>query len=252
MEQDSARDSDRDIDDRPLRRRRGAHVRGHLALVHDRQDEAERHHRDQRIDAGRELQHRKDPVPVPAAIHDGVDGGRRAEGGDRRQGDRLHPRLGPGRPGEIAEYGEERGQRHRKGRHRLAEGDPQVGAVDQRHRRQAEVGAEQHAQPTERQAHERREVLDLLRVQQAGDPGTEEHPDQHVLGAADIAVPVAQPVEQQVGEDVPDGDDCEGCQRSLHWCPGEGTVMLLAPGTGDQMVTQDTVAACRVGLRWRP
>jgi hypothetical protein len=86
----------------------------------------------------------------------------------------------------------------------------------QRQGGQAEVAPEQHAEPPSGEAHDRGEILDLAGPEQSGNTRAEQHAEQHVLGPADVAVAIAQPIEQHVGEDVPDGDDGERGQRGLH------------------------------------
>ena len=61
-----------------------------------------------------------------------------------------------------------------------------------------------------------REVLDLPGVEQPGHPRAQQKADDDIFGAADVAVAVAQAVEDQVGEDVAYGDDRERGQRGLH------------------------------------
>ena len=46
--------------------------------------------------------------------------------------------------------------------------------------------------------------------------GPSRNTDQHVLGAAHVPVAIAQAIEQQVGEDVADGDDRERGEGGLH------------------------------------
>jgi hypothetical protein len=44
----------------------------------------------------------------------------------------------------------------------------------------------------------------------------EQKADQHVLGSTRVAVAIAQPIEQNVGEDVPEGDDRGRGEPALH------------------------------------
>ena len=50
-------------------------------------------------------------VAGPLPVHDRIDRGRRAQGGDRRQGDRLNRGLGPGVPGDVVKQAQQRRQR---------------------------------------------------------------------------------------------------------------------------------------------
>ena len=54
------------------------------------------------------------------------------------------------------------------------------------------------------------------RVEQTGDPGTQQKTDDHVFGAANVPVAIAQAIEEEIGEDVADGDDRERGKGGLH------------------------------------
>jgi hypothetical protein len=101
-------------------------------------------------------------------------------------------------------------------RERLGKGDPQMSRVDQRHRGKPEIGAQEHAQPAQGEAHDRSQILHLSGAEQAGDARPQQESNDHVLCSPDIAEAVPQPVEHQVGKDVSDGNDNERSQGCLH------------------------------------
>ena len=216
MEEHSARDPHGDIDHRPFGGRRRPDVRRHFSLMIDRKQEPEGDDRHQRVDPCRQSKHRKDPVSAAGAVHIGVHRGGGAQRRHRGQRTTLHRGVGPCVTGEKMEDREHGAESDGEGGDGLGKGDLQMDGRDQRERRQTEIRAQLHAEPTEREAHDRREILDLPRAQQPGDAGPEYAADEHVLRAAHITVAGAEPVEEEIREDVADGDDRERGQGGLH------------------------------------
>ncbi len=119
-------------------------------------------------------------------------------------------------PASVVKQEQERRQCGAEGGEGLGKGDPQMRRRDRCHCRQAKVRPQPHPQPPQRQAHDRRQVLYLLGAEQAGHSGAEQETDDNVLGAADISEAISQPVEDQVGENVADSDDCKRRECGLH------------------------------------
>lgn len=185
----------------------------------DGEDEAKGDDPDQGIDPRGELQNRENRRSEPRPLDQRVHRGRGAERRHRRKGDCLHRRVGPRVAGEIAEQQQEGAQRGHEGGSGLAERDSHMIGGEQRQCGQSEIGPQQHAQPSDGQAHDRGEVLDPARIEQAGHVWPEQDPEEHVFRPADIAIAVAQAIEQQVGEDVPGGEDGQRREGGLHRRP---------------------------------
>ena len=66
------------------------------------------------------------------------------------------------------------------------------------------------------EAHDGRQILNLRGPEQPGDPGTQQKTDDDVLGAANVPEAIAQAIENQICQNVPDGDDRQRGQGGLH------------------------------------
>ncbi len=86
----------------------------------------------------------------------------------------------------------------------------------QGHAGDPEVGAQQHSQPAQPEAYDGCQILNLRGPEQTGDPGTQQKTNDDVFGPANVPEAIAEAIENQICQKVPDRNDRQRGQGGLH------------------------------------
>src|SRR5918994_1853995 len=187
--------------------------------MEDGQQEAERRHCDQSVNSSSELKDGYEGRQWAVSPGKGIYSSSRAQSRNGSERHRLDDRFRPCVSGDIVKERQQCCECKTESGKRLGKGDAKVRRVDSGQCWKPEIRAKQHSKPPQSQADDRGEILYLFGPQQARHPGPQQKTYDYILGTADIAEPISQAVEDEIGKDVTNGNDRERCECCLHDAP---------------------------------